>query len=154
MRVKQDKIRWFNKMPFINMNFDFEEIPFSKIMTNESSNLNIANSIISLLIKTKPGDACNKVHPKGSFFNEQHIDVTKILPTIRSQNTYYVNRKNHKNKFDKLNDEEIILASSFPLDYDFCGNKPIYVCGMSVPPVMMANVAYRVKKWWFDKLQY
>jgi DNA (cytosine-5)-methyltransferase 1 len=33
------------------------------------------------------------------------------------------------------------------------GINPIYICGMSVPPVMMAQIANRVKEYWLDKLQ-
>ena len=40
-----------------------------------------------------------------------------------------------------LNNKEVILGSSFPQDYNFCKNNPKYVCGMSVPPVMVANIA-------------
>jgi DNA (cytosine-5)-methyltransferase 1 len=44
----------------------------------------------------------------------------------------------------RLNNIEIILASSFPLDYDFGEETPAYICGMSVPPVMMAQIASRI----------
>lgn len=39
---------------------------------------------------------------------------------------------------------DIVSCQSFPQDYDFLSNKPQYVCGMSVPPVMMANIAAEV----------
>lgn len=41
-------------------------------------------------------------------------------------------------------DRETMLCGSWPLDYDFKGQSPSYVIGMSVPPVMMANIADRV----------
>lgn len=40
---------------------------------------------------------------------------------------------------------------SFPQDYDFCGNAAQYVCGMSVPPNMMANIATEIYKQWLKK---
>ncbi|MFS2550904.1 DNA (cytosine-5-)-methyltransferase, partial [Phocaeicola dorei] len=40
----------------------------------------------------------------------------------------------------------------FPQDYNFCGLSPHYICGMSVPPVMMAHVASRIWKYWLSKL--
>jgi DNA (cytosine-5)-methyltransferase 1 len=51
--------------------------------------------------------------------------------------------------FDELrnmNSTELKLASSFPLDYNFLDNKVEYIVGMSVPPVMMAQVSYQVYK--------
>jgi len=46
------------------------------------------------------------------------------------------------------NNREIILCSSFPEDFDFCGEPVDYICGMSVPPVMMAQVACRIYEQW------
>lgn len=43
-----------------------------------------------------------------------------------------------------LSDQDISNIQTFPQDYDFCGMDVQYVCGMSVPPVMMANVAREV----------
>ena len=48
--------------------------------------------------------------------------------------------------------EEVVKASSFPLDFDFCGQRPQYVCGMSVPPLMMQRVATEVYNQWLSKL--
>ena len=39
-------------------------------------------------------------------------------------------------------------VSTFPQDYDFGDADAHFVCGMSVPPVMMANVAHEVKRQW------
>lgn len=41
---------------------------------------------------------------------------------------------------------------NYILIYDFCGFSPHYICGMSVPPVMMAQVATRVYEQWLSKL--
>lgn len=38
--------------------------------------------------------------------------------------------------------------SSFPQDYDFCGENVRYICGMSVPPNMMANIAMEIYRQW------
>lgn len=48
-------------------------------------------------------------------------------------------------------DGDYINVSSFPQDYDFCGNNVLYVCGMSVPPNMMANIAMEIYKQWILK---
>ena len=48
--------------------------------------------------------------------------------------------------------EELLAAGSFPTDYDFGTQKPNYVIGMSVPPVMMANVADEIYKQIISKL--
>lgn len=52
-----------------------------------------------------------------------------------------------------MSDRDVVLTQSFPLDYDFNGNDPQYVCGMSVPPVMMKRIAKEVQKQWLDKIE-
>jgi DNA (cytosine-5)-methyltransferase 1 len=42
----------------------------------------------------------------------------------------------------------MMLASSFPTDYNFGSLDPRYVMGMSVPPVMMAQIATEIKRQW------
>jgi DNA (cytosine-5)-methyltransferase 1 len=52
----------------------------------------------------------------------------------------------------RICDDEISMMSSFPLDYDYCGNKSNYICGMSVPPLMIGKIAERIKEQWLEKL--
>lgn len=51
-----------------------------------------------------------------------------------------------------LDDISICKISSFPLDYDFGNQRPGYICGMSVPPVMMANIATRIYEQWLSNI--
>lgn len=51
----------------------------------------------------------------------------------------------------KVSKEDIIAIQTFPQDYDFLDQTPIYVCGMSVPPVMMAQVASEVYSQWLKQ---
>lgn len=48
--------------------------------------------------------------------------------------------------------KEIIKISSFPLDYKGNDKEIGYLCGMSVLPVMMANVANNIYEQWLSKL--
>lgn len=52
-----------------------------------------------------------------------------------------------------LSKSDICKVSSFPQDYDFGNQKPHYICGMSVPPVMMAQVASRIYDQWLSKIR-
>ena len=57
-------------------------------------------------------------------------------------------------RFDKamtISDNDVVKISSFPADYNFNGNDPYYVCGMSVPPVMMANIADQIYEQWLKE---
>lgn len=48
-----------------------------------------------------------------------------------------------------LTDRDIINCQTFPQDYDFLDQNVQYVCGMSVPPVMMAKISEQVDLQWF-----
>lgn len=52
--------------------------------------------------------------------------------------------------FDKmaLSGDDCRNISTFPQDYNFQNQDPHYICGMSVPPNMMANIAAEVYKQW------
>lgn len=52
---------------------------------------------------------------------------------------------------DYLSVHDCCAIQTFPLDYDFGKESAKYVCGMSVPPVMMANIASEVYKQWFGE---
>lgn len=49
----------------------------------------------------------------------------------------------------EVSKEDLINLQTFPQDYDFGNQQPQYICGMSVPPVMMAQIASQVYEQWF-----
>lgn len=44
---------------------------------------------------------------------------------------------------------EVKLIGSYPLDYDFQDIAPNYLVGMSVPPVMTAQISHQIYLQWF-----
>lgn len=48
-----------------------------------------------------------------------------------------------------LDPQELVRMSSFPSDFNFNGMDERYVCGMSVPPLMIARIAEAMKLQWF-----
>lgn len=52
----------------------------------------------------------------------------------------------------KMSDTDYIMGGSFPLDYDFKGNRPQYLIGMSVPPIMTAQIALQIYEQWLSKI--
>jgi len=46
--------------------------------------------------------------------------------------------------------KDFLRCSSFPLDYNPLDQKVKYICGMSVPPIMTAQIATRVYKEWLS----
>ena len=50
----------------------------------------------------------------------------------------------HYEKMKALSNNELKLAGSYPLDYNFKNIEPKYLIGMSVPPVMIAQIAHEI----------
>jgi len=48
---------------------------------------------------------------------------------------------------------ELCLAGTYPLDYNFKTIEPKYLIGMSVPPVMTAQIANQIRIQWLDKIK-
>jgi DNA (cytosine-5)-methyltransferase 1 len=95
-----------------------------------------------------PGDAFSKKHPKGHWFNAFKINRNFPINTIAAAagNAGYY----HDRYPRKLNTKEYCLAGSYPMDYVFNPKiKPVYMIGMSVPPLMTYGVANQIYNQWF-----
>lgn len=101
-------------------------------------------------LNTPPGNAFSEFHEKGHWFNSYRIAPHEICQTVLAgtgnAGIY------HYEYARKLNTVEYAKASTFPADYNFIENKPKYLMGMSVPPVMTAQIAKQVYEQWLSKL--
>ncbi len=111
-------------------------------------------SIIKRWPYVEKGDEClkfadakyRKLNTYNAFFSTQILYDDTVPGTLTSSGTtvYY-------NEVRGLNDTEYRKMSSFPKDYDFMNYNVRYVCGMSVPPLMIKGIALEIKKQWFKK---
>lgn len=140
----------FTEVPKITMEFDEKEITFKEIErpgTIQDNITHIPDGILPYWRKIKEGRSCADAHEKGHFFQELKLDRNRSLPTLRAgSNSYY-----HYEVERRLYDIEIILGGSYPTDYNFLNLKPIYLIGMSVPPVMTAQIASNIYEQWLSK---
>ena len=102
----------------------------------------------------KPGDmhlglANRRLYGSDAFFSQKLCYENRVCPTLTSES----NGKLHYARPCFLSEHEVTLASTFPEDYDFMGQRAHYLCGMSVPPVMMAQMATRVWEQWLSKIK-
>ena len=86
--------------------------------------------------------------PVGKFDSIKKIKWTDVANTINATRSHY-----HPFEMRELNWLEETMIGTFPTDYDYNGVRPTYLIGMSVPPVMMAQVAYEVHEQWVKPLQ-
>lgn len=134
--------------PKLSMAFDSKPIPFADVR-----------------------EPYGKAVPEGSLFGKlmkyrlpsdrKVIDINK---RVRRKESGYTSPINHDDEPVRtitaggynfrmcdgmlMTDRDIISCQTFPQDYDFMDQNVQYVCGMSVPPVMMAKIAEQVYWQW------
>jgi DNA (cytosine-5)-methyltransferase 1 len=94
------------------------------------------------------GDITERLSGSGSCFSDVFVKKSEVMPTITGAASI--------TDFDSgmyVSDITLAKGGSYPLDYNFTGSKPGYLIGMSVPPVMTAQVATRVYHQWIKPIQ-
>lgn len=136
--------------PKLKMNFDFKPIPFADVREPYGKALSEKNQSGKLLKYRIPSDRCLqdinlRVTKKKSGFTSPINHDDEPVQTITAGGYCF-------RMCDGLlmTDKDIINCQTFPQDYDFMDQDVQYVCGMSVPPVMMANIASEVQRQLFE----
>lgn len=140
----------FTMAPKLNLEFNEPEIPFSEIEDPTDLSIKDDTVISKLWDLVKPGASFSTAHPKGSFFNDykvrKDVPINTIVADAGHGGWHYSIKR-------RLNDKEIVLGGSFPMDYDFGKNKAKYLVGMSVPSIMVAHIATEIYDQWLSKLR-
>lgn len=137
--------------PKLKLNFHGKPIKFGEVRTEHGKAAGASNTAIALMNKIKPSDSSIKdillrETGKNSRWGDVIYQDHHVAKTLVANGCYY-------RSCDKtyVADKDFVNISSFPQDYDFNGNSPQYVCGMSVPPNMMANIAMQIWEQWLSK---
>ena len=128
----------------IDMTFNYEPIKYKDIKSGKGEK--ITEYQYNLLSLAKKGDeniGCVyfRLHGKKTGFSDKIVWANDILQTITANGKIF--RGEEK---EKISAQDIINASSFPQDYNFLEEKPRYICGMSVPPIMIKRIVTRLIK--------
>lgn len=94
------------------------------------------------------GDVTKRIYRKELRFNTKFSYPDKVCATLTGKECSNV----HFDHPRYLSQSEICRISTFPSDYNFCGNKSHYIVGMSVPPVMMAQIASAIWEQWLSRM--
>lgn len=156
MGVPQKRERCFfvaqrNDQGFEKLRLDFHEKPitFGEVRSAEGKRFSKEDCEMEQLLKlrrpsdTKMSDIYERVKGRNSGFASviHHDNHPAATNTAGGSSFRY---------YDGLicTDQDYINIQTFPQDYDFGGQPVKYITGMSVPPVMMANLASEVYEQW------
>ena len=148
-----EQIDMFQTAPKLELNFNEPEIPFKKIECGDNAKPMYTSppSYVALYDRLDWGKAFSDVHPKGYLFGGYKTHPDKVLKTITPHDKSRSGAFHYKQQ-RTLTEREIILGSTFPLDYKPNPLNMSYACGMSVPPVMVANISTEIYNQWLSKL--
>lgn len=145
MGLPQSRERVFfvaNKKKKVNLSFNERPIPLKDIKVNSFLGKKITGKeTLSLWKKTSVGKGFDSAGKKGLCFNYNKINPLIPIKTITTNPLIF-----HWELPYFLSDELLVKASSFPVDYKFKYYKPIYILGMSVPPIMIHKITNQIIK--------
>lgn len=136
--------------PKLDLSFNEPPITFGEVEAQAEVKLGkkLSETYQKMWRETPMGKPFSYVHPKGSFFNSMRVSANQVLPTITATSGGKMAHYAHPHD---ISNEMLCLCGSFPTDYNFKNIEARYLIGMSVPPVMVAQVANAIYQQWFKK---
>ena len=133
------------KLPELKLNFNEQPILYNEIEEGIGRDLDKNTLYYKRWVKrintdTDFCDICIRTEGnKRTNFSIKLIHKTQTPFTIVSGSDFI---KYHKP--EHLSDKELCQIGSYPLDYNFGTLQPKYLIGMSVPPVVMAQISHQI----------
>lgn len=128
-----------------DMTFNYDNIRFKEIVGGEPRKMNEQTQQYKMLLKAKKNedhsimDVLIREQGKYTCFNDLIMWMNEVPPTQTGKGNIMVG-----DEARKISDLEAVRIQTFPEDYDFMQQSVSYVCGMSVPPVMMKRIVQRL----------
>ena len=137
----------FTEAPKLDLNFNEIKIEFGRIKEIGVIRNDLPEGRVKHWYSAGSNGLSKETKNKTTFgFMYKALDHL-VCSTLVSGNTYAV-----QDEPKELTDNEFCKVGSYPLDYNFNGNKAKYLIGMSVPPVMTAQIATEIFNQWLNKL--
>lgn len=132
----------------LKLAFDEKPILFGEFTDLNGKELNKSGKLYSDWLNRKTGDKnfgdiCLRVEGKQKSFGRVLLNKSETIATIVSGNKYI-----YFDVFKEISNKDICQIGTYPLDYNFKKIEPKYLIGMSVPPVMTAQIAHEIYLQW------
>ena len=137
-------------LPKLVLNFNEQPIPFREFKDGLGKPLQ--GMALETWQQRKPTDGHMGItnlrfRGKNTSFTRWYIKDDNVMNTVTASepNVLYSEPK-------QVSMTEIIKASTFPIDYQAPESKITFLCGMSVAPLMSAQISYQIYKQWLSKI--
>ena len=129
-------------LPKLKLEFNEVAIPFGDVSDHSDKITNVTEMYFKYWHEAKEGQSV------GKMMCVRKQSENKVSDTVLSSSGV-----GYHNKYVReVNNLETKLIGSYPLDYNFKKIEPKYLIGMSVPPVMTAQIANQIKLQWLDNI--
>lgn len=137
------------KLPKLELRFDEEPILFGTVRSAVGRPLNPETVTAKMLSRRKAGDnylwKINSRSRGVAGYKSSFITADAGVSNTLMASDFSCYRMADGMAYS---DEDCRNVQTFPQDYDFGKASVQYVCGMSVPPVMMAQIAAKIHEQW------
>lgn len=128
----------------LDMSFNYDPVLYREYKAPQGKPIDKERRLYKVLLQAQPGDknlgdVVLRTEGRDSLFSHQLVYDDAVYPTVTGQAEFF--------RFPErvgIPDADIAHSQTFPEDYDYNDQSVIYVCGMSVPPVMMKRVVQRL----------
>jgi len=142
----------FTVNPKLELIFNEHEIPFKDVF-HDYTDRPLSEQMKQIWDLRKDGDLSFEIINEREFGKKFLCFGTKFIYNTGTINTILANDQCTLFDYPRYrNFDELCECGSYPKDYNFSGNKPEYIIGMSVPPVMMAQIAKQIYEQWLSKI--
>lgn len=139
------------KLPKLKLEFNEKPILFKDVEDlNDFKEHDKKVKSYNLWLKIKQGQNFSLADKSNNFFGYSKVSKNETPNTIVSNSG---TAQWHYNTFRQLNKSELSKIGSYPLDYNFKDIQPKYLIGMSVPPVMTAQISNQIYIQWLSKIK-
>lgn len=135
-------------LPRLVLRFEEKAILFGALFEQRAKRVALSSRGKERWVETGIGE--NPTTEKGNTFGFlSRASNKKVAPTIVSGQTFIAMQDTPEH----ATDTEYKQIGSYPLDYNFKTIEPKYLIGMSVPPVMTAQIAHQIWLQWLSKIK-
>jgi DNA (cytosine-5)-methyltransferase 1 len=143
----------FSVLPKLTLDFNEKEIIFKEIYqkgvshTKHTNNTRLHNYWKNRIESDKTmGDIVKRLEDRLSMLAVMLINNNDVAPTFTRQDRTILYEE-----YRSINKNEACMIQTYPQDYNFITKQWGYIIGMSVPPVMTAQIAKQVYEQWLSK---
>jgi DNA (cytosine-5)-methyltransferase 1 len=149
-----EQVDFFTQLPKLKLEFNESQIKFKEFFKNGIDDRPASKGkMFEYWSKRKNGDknfadTLMREENRHSCFNNYYLYQNETPNTFTSNgDVFYL-----FDEYRKPNKNESCCIGSYPQDYNFTGVQYYYLIGMSVPPIMTAQIATEIYNQWILKI--